>query len=396
MKNKVRPIAIVLPQFHPIPENDEWWGPGFTEWRNVVKARPRFRGHYQPHLPRDLGFYDLRLPETREAQAALARRYGIYGFCYYHYWFNGRRLLQEPVERVLASGRPDFPFMLAWANENWTRVWNGGEKEVLISQEYSEFDHANHVRHLIPFFKDPRYITIDGKPVFAIYKDGGIPDVERAVEIFRREAARERVELYMCRFDVRGQRREPPEALGFDAAIEFHPFTKSSSVYLEERKSRHRRGKAGSCAIRVANGVRRLLGWGNRFQIKESDKIYDYEDYVRHDLSRDLTRYKTFPGVFPGWDNTSRREHGGATIFINSSPEAFGRWVEKKVRRYTPPNEDENLFFINAWNEWAEGNHLEPCERFGLRYLEAFSMALLAGDTQAHGRRATVRKTCAG
>lgn len=383
MTNRIRPIAIVLPQFHPIPENDEWWGPGFTEWRNVVKGRPRFRGHYQPHLPRDLGFYDLRLPETREAQAALAQEHGVHGFCYYHYWFNGRQLLQLPVEQIVASGRPDFPFMLAWANENWTRVWNGGEKDILIRQEYSERDHVNHLHSLIPYFTDPRYITIDGKPVFAIYKDGEIPDVERALEIFRREAAKAGLELYMCRFDVRNQRPEPPDALGFDAAIEFHPFTKSSSVHLEEQRNRRRGRKAKSRAVCIASRVHSLLHGAKQSLIKEDDKIYDYEDYIRHDLNRSPTTYKIFPGVFPGWDNTSRREHGGATIFINSSPEAFGNWVEKKVGQFTPPSGEENLFFINAWNEWAEGNHLEPCERFGLQYLEALATGLVLGGSEA-------------
>jgi len=179
----LRPIAIHLPQFHPVPENDDWWGKGFTEWRNVVQARPRFRGRYQPHIPADMGFYDMRFPEVRQQQAHLAQEYGIYGFCYYHYWFNGRRILERPVQEILESGDPDFPFMLCWANENWARVWDGSDKSVLLGQEYSEDDHRAHAEALMPYFKDPRYIRINNKPVFAIYKDGDIPDPDRLCEI---------------------------------------------------------------------------------------------------------------------------------------------------------------------------------------------------------------------
>ena len=181
-----RVIAFYLPQYHPFPENDRWWGAGFTEWRNVVKARPLFRGHYQPHLPADLGFYDLRVPEVRQQQAALAERYGLSGFCYYHYWFNGHRLMQRPVEEMLASGKPDFPFMLCWANENWTRAWDGGEQEVLIRQEYSEEDDRAHIRYLLDeVFRDPRYIRVDGKPVFAVYRSALFPDMRRTIEVWR-------------------------------------------------------------------------------------------------------------------------------------------------------------------------------------------------------------------
>ena len=175
-----RLIAINLPQYHPFKENDEWWGKGFTEWTNVTKAKPRFRGHYQPHLPADMGFYDLRLPEVRQMQADLAKEYGIYGFCYYHYWFNGHRLMERPVSEILSSGEPDFPFMLCWANENWARNWDGGFKDILIEQNYSDDDDRNHMIYLCKeVFPDKRYIKVDGKPFFIIYKPkisiSGIP-----------------------------------------------------------------------------------------------------------------------------------------------------------------------------------------------------------------------------
>ena len=188
--DKLRSIAFYLPQFHPVQENDEWWEPGFTEWHNVTRAQPRFRGHYQPHLPQDLGFYDLRLPDTRTRQAELAREYGVTGFCYYHYGFNGRRLLETPFEEVRRLGEPDFPFMLCWANENWTRRWDGADHEVLLSQNYDESDDLAHIRHLAEVFADPRYLRRAGRPIFLVYHAAAIPDPRRTTDTWRSEYAR--------------------------------------------------------------------------------------------------------------------------------------------------------------------------------------------------------------
>ncbi|HEX5272668.1 MAG TPA: glycoside hydrolase family 99-like domain-containing protein, partial [Gemmataceae bacterium] len=219
-----RLVAFYLPQYHPIPENDAWWGPGFTEWRNVVRARPLFPGHYQPHLPADLGFYDLRVPEARAAQADLARAHGIHGFCYYHYWFGGRRLLERPFAEVLATGRPDFPFCLCWANENWTRAWDGQTRHMLVGQTYSEEDDVNHLRWLATAFRDPRYIRVEGKPLFLVYRALRIPSPLSTTTRWREEARKLGVgELYLCRVESFPDERGDPAALGFDAAVEFQP-----------------------------------------------------------------------------------------------------------------------------------------------------------------------------
>lgn len=365
MKNKtIRPIAIYLPQYHPIPENDEWWGKGFTEWRNVVKGKPRFRGHYQPHLPTETGYYDLRIPEIREMQAAMAKDSGIYGFCYYHYWFNGKRMLEMPFEEVFKSKNPDFPFCLCWANENWSRAWDGSENQVLLKQDYSEVDDRNHIKFLLPYFKDERYIKVDGKPVFIFYKPDLFPDMKKTLTIFREEAAKEGVELYLCRFErVNGLAGEGINELGFDAAIEFQPLSFSLRKYIKKYEN--------------ATLLKRIYLKSKKIYCKKfnkkyiaSDRIIDYPKFVEFDLNHKTPNYKCFPGVSPNWDNSSRRQNINATIFKNSTPQLFGHWYKSKLERFEPYSADENFIFINAWNEWAEGNHLEPCEKWGHQYLE--------------------------
>jgi hypothetical protein len=378
---KIRPIAIYLPQFHPIAENDAWWGKGFTEWRNVVKARPKFKGHYQPHLPADLGFYDLRLPEVREEQARLAREHGIHGFCYYHYWFNGKRLLERPFEEVFQSGKPDFPFMLAWANENWNRAWSGDENDVMLAQDYNQEDHVAHINTLIPYFKDPRYIRVDGKPVFAIYKDDHIEDLEGMIRIFREEARKSGLELYLCRFDRRlGSRLDAPEVVGFDAAIEFQPLSRSFADYTRLQNRRFGR-RLVNLGRKILDKAVRALRLSSVLQTGPARDIkHDLKDFVNFDISRPKDPYTVFPGVSPMWDNSSRRTQGSATIFTNSSPELLRHWVEKKVAGFEAPSPDENFLFINAWNEWAEGNHLEPCEKYHDQFLKAVSEGVEAGS----------------
>jgi len=357
----LRPVAFYLPQYHPVPENDAFWGPGFTEWRNVVQARPRFAGHQQPHIPADLGFYDLRLAETRAAQAALARAAGLHGFCWYHYWFSGRRVLNRPFDAVLASGAPDFPFMLAWANENWTRAWDGGAREVLIAQAYSDADTAAHARHLAPAFADPRYIRVGGRPAFAVYNADDLPDPARWCDVFRETLAREGIEPCLIRVERYLDRdTRPPAALGFDAGLEFQPFSRSYRRWQLTRPD-----LKANPGRRIAHRLRREAA-----RFAEMDTHIDLEAFVDFDLAQPAPGYPWFPGLCPSWDNSARRPAGKAIVFRNAAPALFARWCAGKAAGFRPQG-DANLVFVNAWNEWAEGNHLEPCQRHGHAWLEA-------------------------
>jgi lipopolysaccharide biosynthesis protein len=380
-ERKVRAIAFFLPQFHPIPENDEWWGKGFTEWRNVAGARPLFPGHEQPHIPADLGFYDLRLPETRKAQADLAREYGISGFCYYHYWFHGRQLLERPFAEVVALGEPDLPFCLCWANENWTRRWDGGEDQILIAQSYSVEDDLEHIRNLIPVFKDERYIKINGKPLFLIYRVDLIPDPRATAALWRSEVRRAGLPgLYVCDVVSSGVGDPDPGHYGLDAAVEFQPDWRDlPSVIKEPRNSFFRRLLIRRCIrllsiVRPANTLPALPE--NLYSIHG---IRSYRDLVERMMRRPEPPYKVFPCVAPRWDNSARRKRG-AYIFVDATPELYGAWLKDVIKRAAhrlPPG--ERFVFVNAWNEWAEGNYLEPDMRWGHSYLRATKDALLTG-----------------
>lgn len=350
MANNLRTIALYLPQFHPIPENDAWWGAGFTEWTNVRAAQPRFEGHYQPHVPAELGYYDLRNPDVRAAQAEMAREYGISGFCYYHYWFSGKRLLETPFNEVLATGKPDFPFCLCWANENWTRRWDGLDRDVLIAQEYCDEDSRAFMEALLPAFRDERYIRVNGKPLLLVYRTGIIPDPLRMTEIWRETARRSGIDdLYLVRVASYMDVAEPsPASLGFDAAMEFAPHWESIGASLGSL------AEAGGADVPVRHNM----------------YVFDYERCMNNMLSRILPPYPLFRSVFPSWDNSARRKLE-PSIFVNSSPDKFAFWLAsvcvQTLERY---HGDEQLVFINAWNEWGEGCHLEPDERYGTSWLE--------------------------
>ncbi len=374
-KPVIRAIAFHLPQFHPIPENDEWWGKGFTEWTSVVRARPRFPGHYQPHLPADLGFYDLRLPEARAAQAELAASYGIHGFCFYHYWFNGRQVLERPVNEIWKSGQPDFPFCLCWANENWTRQWDGRETNVLLEQRYSAADDVAHIRRLIPLFLDRRYIRVADRPLFLVYKASRLPEPEKTTAAWRREAERAGLKgLFLVRVESFGDEYDDPRDIGFDSSLEFQPrwSVLSNSRIWRRKWWHHRRLRTGEPAF-------------------YDNVVCEYEDLVGNALSTPFPAYPRIPCVCPGWDNSPRRKQG-AIIFINSTPETYERWLREVVNRRRAAitssensgiTEGDSFVFINAWNEWAEGNHLEPCQRWGRKYLEATRRALGTSTNQS-------------
>jgi 2-polyprenyl-3-methyl-5-hydroxy-6-metoxy-1,4-benzoquinol methylase len=346
--NLPKALAFYLPQFHPIPENDEWWGTGFTEWNNVMKARPLFPGHYQPHLPGELGYYDLRVPEVRAAQAELARQHGIAGFVYYHYWFNGRRLLDRPFHEVLTSGEPDLPFALCWANEEWTRNWDAQTGQMLMPQEFSDADDLAHIRWLATAFADDRYIKIDGRPLMLIYRVPQLPDPQRTAEIWRSEAQRLGFpDLYLCWVESWGRPPGGPEKFGMDATVGFMPHHRDQ-VYLPVEGAR-----------------------GHRF--------VDYLDGARSEMGRLWTPWKRFPSVMVQWDNTARRPFG-ATIFRDASPRLYEHWLRYTAASVATVRPEENYLFIVAWNEWAEGNHLEPDLRYGRAFLEATRAAMLNPD----------------
>lgn len=357
MKKEIRCVAMYLPQYHPINENNEWWGMGFTEWTNVTKAKPFFPGHYQPHLPADLGFYDLRLSEVREQQAELAREYGIYGFCYYHYWFNGKRLLERPFNEVLESGTPNFPFMLCWANENWSRRWDGQESHVLMAQNYSEEDDITHIRYLLEnVFCDSRYIKIDGKPVFAVYRSDLFPDMKRTIDVWRAEAKKYGVDLYLCRFEAFTTEGKSYLEAGFDAAIDFQP----KDIYRRVRPN----------VINLLNTLTNKL-----FSKMWLPNYFSYKKYSKFEAERAIVDYKRYPCVTPMWDNAARKRPN-FTVLHGSTPDIYEEWLQSVYDKFEPYSQSENFIFINAWNEWAEGNHLEPDRRNGRKYLEATKRVL--------------------
>jgi lipopolysaccharide biosynthesis protein len=355
----IKPIAFYLPQYHPIQENDAWWGKGFTEWRNVTSTKPRFKGHYQPHLPSDLGFYDLRLPEARKAQADLARSYGIEGFCYYHYWFNGKQLLERPFQEVLSSGEPDFPFCLCWANENWTRRWDGMDQEVLAEQHYSIDDDLRHINWLLHAFHDQRYIKINGHPVLLIYKASALPCAVSTTNLWRDEARRSGFpDLFLINVESAPSEHKGPDHFGCDAAVEFQPDW--SRLPARERQSLR---------------WRILTKLGLSPTSYREDNIYSYEALISEMIAKPRAPYPRFPCVTPSWDNAARRKLG-ATILHGSTPALYEGWLHHVAKSIPSLNLPAPFLFINAWNEWAEGNHLEPCLKWGHGYLKATLNAL--------------------
>jgi lipopolysaccharide biosynthesis protein len=346
-------FAFLLPQFHPIPENDRWWGEGFTEWTNVTRVDRLYAWHRQPRLPADLGFYDLRLPDTRAKQADLARRYGVTGFCYYYYWFNGRRVLERPLEEVVASGSPDLPFMICWANEPWSRNWDGLNDEVLLPQTYDAGWPIELAKEMAPILKDRRYYTYGGLPMLLIYRVRHIPNLALSLRALR-EALKAQgvpaVHLVAGLVDFVTDKDLPadPTELGLDAYYEFPPH-RTPAQLLTPRPA----DVPADCKY-----------------------LFDYRRTAESAvelLSKPQTG-KRHRGVMVGFDNTARRRTN-ATIFHGSTPSNF-RWWLRQVVRSLDRGSPQHVVFVNAWNEWAEGTTLEPDQDFGRGWLEAVQSAL--------------------
>lgn len=369
MRNIIKPIAYYLPQYHPIPENDKWWGKGFTEWTNVTKASPLFKNHYQPRYPADLGYYDLRLAEIREAQANLAKENGIYGFCYYHYWFgDGKQLLERPFNEVLEKGKPDFPFMLCWANQTWKGVWFGeGEGKTLIQQSYPGIeDYENHFKFLVKAFKDKRYITINEKPVFQVYMPMDIPDLPQFVLVFRKLAVDyglNGIYLMACNVQISWN----PHDHGFDGVV-------SSLFHTFRFKEKNTIFKQGTLMGKVEYKWKKFIE-GKPIESRRKPKIYNYQDVVNLISQWPNKDYDYFPMVIPDWDNSARAGHK-SMILKGSTPEKWKNQVEKALNYANSSKASEKLIFIKSWNEWAEGNYLEPDKKWGKSYLEVIKKIL--------------------
>lgn len=335
-----RLIAFYLTQFHPTPENDLWWGKGFTEWTNVTKARQLFEGHRQPQLPSDFGFYDLRVRETRNEQIKVAKQYGIDGFCYYYYWFSGKRLLNLPLDDMLSDPESDMPFCLCWANERWTRRWDAADHEVLIAQKYLADDDLNFIKSLVPFFENNRYIRVDDKPFLIVYRPQRLPDARKSAMVWRNYCRTIGLgEIHICAALTHGN--EDYDKFGFDSGVEFPPHNLKSSNINHE--------------IKFHNTFR-----GN---------VMQYATIAQSYLDRSYGGSRIFRTVFPSWDNTARTKERALVVY-NSVPENYEYWLSSTIDISQQTNKGE-LVFINAWNEWAEGCHLEPDQWFSHGFLQA-------------------------
>jgi len=334
-------IAFYLPQFHPIPINDESWGKGFTEWTNVTKAQPLFEGHYQPHLPTELGFYDLRLKETRLQQIALAREFGIDGFCYHYYWFSGERVLEQPMNDMLADPDSDMPFCVCWANENWTRRWDAADRQLIMEQKYRPEDDLNFIRDLVPVLQDPRYIKVDGRPFLIVYCPQHMPDARKSSEVWR-EYCREigLGEIHICGALTHGN--DDYTRFGFDSGVEFPPH----------------------------NAYEGYMNHEIQFHEPHRGTAMQYGTVAQSFLDRHYTGERIYKTVFPSWDNTARTQNR-AVFMYNGTPENYEYWLAATVDQVQEQNDSDPLVFINAWNEWAEGCHLEPDRRYGRAFLQA-------------------------
>ncbi len=356
-------VAFYLPQFHSIPENDDWWGKGFTEWRNVSRALPQFEGHAQPRLAGDLGSYDLRNPQVMRDQVNLAREYGVGAFCFYFYWFNGKTLLEEPLEQWLHDATIDFPLCLCWANESWTRRWDGRGNDVLVEQNHHPKDDIEFIAHLSRYLADPRYLRVEGKPLVLVYRPGLLPDALATAGRWRTWCRENGLgEIHIAY--VQGFERPDPRDIGFDAAVEFPPNLADPTNIT---------------------GRQRLIN------PDYSGQVLDWRELADEYRKRPMPSYPLFPGVNCGWDNEPRRSGQGRT-YLHSSPRLYRDWLQDTIgSRLKDLPESRRLVFINAWNEWAEGAVLEPDSRLGHAWLEATRSALVRSASTGASPSAAAR-----
>ena len=367
----IRTIAFYLPQFHPIPENDEWWGKGFTEWTNVVKAKPLFKNHYQPKLPTELGLYDLRVPEVREQQALLAKEYGIEGFCYWHYWFgNGKRILERPFNEVLESGKPDFPFCLAWANETWTGIWHGLTNEILIEQTYpGREDYIDHFNNLLKAFKDKRYMRVEDKPIFVVYRPNAIPDIKLFVETFQQQAIENGLKgVYLIATNVPVD--WDAEARGFSAIT---PSNHDKLAYVRSESTIRNFYRKQLNRKKVSKVFKKIF--------KQPTHVYEYKEAMKWFVRDEDSKSIIYPMVIPNWDNTARSGVNGFVLH-NSTPELFKQVMQKAINKIKDLPADKRIVFIKSWNEWAEGNYIEPDRKYGRKYLEVIKELIDSNNSQ--------------
>ncbi len=370
MAEPVKLIAFYLPQFHEIAENNEWWGEGFTEWTNTRKAKALFEGHYQPREPLNDNYYNLLDPAARDWQAEIAEQFGIYGFCYYHYWFKGKMLLEKPFEQVLKTGQPNIPFCLSWANEPWTRNWDGGENSILMPQDYgNEADWEEHFYYLLSAFKDKRYIRIDNKPVFVIYRSISIPCCDEMLEFWNVLAKRNGLDGIFFVTTLAGFEIDNKNRL-FQAQIEFEPMH-TIVHYLPYH---------WQVVRKIKKTARDWLISRDYYLPASFLYTINYDSLWKLILKRKPPVKKTFPGAFIDWDNSARKKKE-ALIITGASPDKYETYMRKQICRAQEVYRSEFLF-INAWNEWAEGAYLEPDQRFEYKYLEATRKALVDGDVE--------------
>nr|MBA2237494.1 glycoside hydrolase family 99-like domain-containing protein [Lysobacter sp.] len=360
-------VAFYLPQFHPIPENDAWWGTGFTEWRNVARALPQFEGHAQPRLPADLGFYDLRNPATMREQVRLANEYGIGAFCFYFYWFSGKTLLEQPLRQWLEDPSLDLPFCLCWANENWSRRWDGRSDDILIAQQHSAADDVAFISHAAAYLRDRRYLRVDGRPLLLVYRPDRLPDARQTAQRWREWCRANGVgEIHLAY--VQGFERPDPRDIGFDAAVEFPP---------------------------NLSNPRKLTAEQILLNPQYEGHVLDWRDLAGEYASRAKPPYRLYPGVNAGWDNEPRRS-GRGRVYLHASPRRYRDWLQATITgRLAQAAAGDRLVFINAWNEWAEGAVLEPDATMGHAWLDATRRALIAAAPLHEPAASTGSRHCA-